>query len=158
MYKANILALSLLMSGCGMTSQPRQMQQQPPQQEEVMVEEEVAVVADKNAVKGSNFRSVTSLEEFDKILAENNIVVVDFYAEWCGHCKPFAPIFEQASSSFPSIMFVKIDGGQAPAIIKKENIRGYPTVKAYKNGKVLNMYGGDRKKKSFHEFLSKLGA
>lgn len=162
MYKVNmleILALSLLMSGCGTTPQPRRMQQEP-QQEEMMVEQEMMVVPDENVIKGSNFREVTSMAAFDRVLAENKIVVADFYAPWCGPCKVFGPIFEQAPAQFANIMFVKIDAEQAKELASRENVRSYPTIKAYKNGKAFKSFNGGREgkrdKPSFYEFLNSL--
>ena len=151
MYKGNILALSLLMSGCAITTQPRE-------EKEVTIDVEEVVSVDTTATKGSNHRDVTTIEEFDKLLVENNLVVVDFYATWCGPCKAFAPVFEQAISAFSNIMFVKVDGDQAEGLRKRENIAGYPTIKIYKNGKFLKNYKGERTKKAFNKFLLELTA
>ncbi len=150
MYKANVLALSLLMSGCAITTQPTEVK-------EVSLEEEVSV-EDTSVVKGSNHRDVTTIEQFDKLLAENELVVVDFYATWCGPCKAFASVFEQAISAFPNIMFVKVDGDQAEALMKRERVSSYPTIKVYKNGKFLEPYKGTRSNKAFNDYLSKLSA
>ena len=157
MYKLNFLALSFLVSGCG--AAPR-LQPEAAKEEMIEVEEEMVPAADETeTTKGAgSYIKATSIAEFDKIIAENKLVIVDFYAEWCVPCKQFGPIFEQVAAQFPSIVFVKVDGEKSPELLKREGIRGYPTIKVYKDGKHVGNYGGNRSKKDFSSYVSGLTA
>jgi thioredoxin 1 len=48
-------------------------------------------------------------ETFDQVIDENSTVIVDFWAEWCGPCRSFAPVFEEASEKYDDIVFGKVD-------------------------------------------------
>lgn len=75
--------------------------------------------------------------EYKKIIADNDIVIVDFFAEWCGPCKRIAPIFEEFSKKYTKITFVKVDIDELAEVTEKENITSMPTFKVYKNGQVV---------------------
>ena len=74
-------------------------------------------------------------ENFDEILKREN-VVVDFYASWCGPCKMFAPIFEEASKENENYTFVKVDVDKFEELARRYGVMSIPTVIRFKNGKV----------------------
>ncbi len=82
-------------------------------------------------------RHLTSQSEFDKETSGNKLVVVDFYAQWCGPCKVIAPRFEQLSAKYPNVSFVKVDVDVAKDVAQSQGVRAMPTFKLYKNGKQL---------------------
>ncbi|MBP2386993.1 thioredoxin [Paeniglutamicibacter kerguelensis] len=74
--------------------------------------------------------------EFTTTLEENDIVFVDFWAEWCGPCRQFAPVYEQVSAKFPDVKFAKVDTEAEQGLARAANITSIPTLMAFRD-KVL---------------------
>jgi len=70
-------------------------------------------------------------------LRQAELVVLDFYASWCGPCKIFAPIFESVAARFPEIPFVKVDIDKAKMLAKAARVRSVPTIVILKRGNVV---------------------
>ncbi|SPJ12937.1 thioredoxin 1 [Plasmodium sp. DRC-Itaito] len=77
---------------------------------------------------------VTTQAEFDSIISQNELVIVDFFAEWCGPCKRIAPFYEECSKTYTKMVFIKVDVDEVSEVTEKENITSMPTFKVYKNG------------------------
>jgi thioredoxin 1 len=71
---------------------------------------------------------------FDATVAGNQIVLVDVWAVWCGPCKRFAPVFEQACTEHPDVVFAKVDADAEQQLARRLKIRGIPTLLAYRDG------------------------
>lgn len=81
-------------------------------------------------------------EDFEKIASTNEVVVVDFWATWCGPCRAFGPIFEQVSAKFEDVPFVKVDIDQSPDLASAAAIKAVPTVMVIKRGDVIYRQAG----------------
>jgi thioredoxin 1 len=71
---------------------------------------------------------------FEETVTANDIVLVDFWADWCGPCKRFAPVFEAASEAHPDVVFAKVDTEAEQGLSAAANIRSIPTLMAFRQG------------------------
>lgn len=85
---------------------------------------------------------------------EKGIWLVKFYAPWCGHCKRLAPTWEElATKAKGSFNVAKLDCTTEKETASKQGIQGYPTVKLFKDGKLIEEYNGPRTVEAFTDFV-----
>ena len=73
-------------------------------------------------------------DTFEGTVASDGIVLVDFWAEWCGPCKRFGPVFEEASQAHPDVVFAKVDTEAEQRLAAGFGIRSIPTLMAFREG------------------------
>ena len=76
-------------------------------------------------------------EQFNDIVSDNEIVLVDFWASWCGPCKQFAPTYAASSEKHPDVVFAKVDTEAEQQLAAAADIRSIQTLMAFKKGKLV---------------------
>ena len=76
-------------------------------------------------------------DNFSATIEDNDIVLVDFWAEWCGPCRSFAPVYEQAAAAHPDIVFGKVDTEAQPELAGSFQIRSIPTLMIFRDQVLL---------------------
>ncbi len=79
---------------------------------------------------------------FQKTVAENNIVLVDFWADWCPPCRGFGPVFEASSEANPDIVHGKVDTEAEPALFAATGSTSIPTIMAFREGVLVFSQAG----------------
>ena len=78
-----------------------------------------------------------SRADFEQTILDNEIVLVDFWASWCGPCRMFAPIYEKAAAAHDDIVFGKVDTEAEQALAAAARITSIPTLMAFKDGSLV---------------------
>lgn len=82
--------------------------------------------------------SITSKQEFTDALTHDGLVVVDFFATWCGPCKMIAPLLDKFSTEYSQAKFIKVDVDEFSEIAQEYEVSSMPTVIFFKGGQVVN--------------------
>jgi thioredoxin len=81
-------------------------------------------------------------DNFEQTVNGNPIVIIDFWAPWCGPCRGFAPVFEKASESHPDVVFAKVNSDEQQELAGSFNIRSIPTLMVFREKVVLFQQAG----------------
>ena len=82
-------------------------------------------------------------DNFDnEVLAHNGVMVVDFFANWCGPCRKLAPILEEVEGELTNVKFAKINTDENIEMAKKYQVSGLPTLMVFKNGEAVERIVG----------------
>ena len=95
-------------------------------------------------------------QNFNETLDNNEIVIVDFWAEWCGPCKQFAPIFEEVSEKYPEVTFAKVNTEEQQAIASEFGIMSIPTVMVSRDGIILMNQAGMLPEEAFDKVIAQV--
>ncbi|KAJ8143479.1 hypothetical protein OXX80_001145 [Metschnikowia pulcherrima] len=82
--------------------------------------------------------TITSTSEFQEALKHDGLVVVDFFATWCGPCKMIAPMVDKFATQYANAKFIKIDVDQLQEIAQEYEVSSMPTFLFFKDGKVIH--------------------
>jgi len=97
-------------------------------------------------------------KEFETLITESPIVFVDFWAEWCGPCKMFGPVFEAASEKHPDVLFAKVDTEAEQSLAGAAGITSIPTLMAFRDGILLFRQPGALPAPSLEELIGAIKA
>lgn len=84
---------------------------------------------------------------------EKGLVVVDFWATWCGPCKMISPIIQQLASEMPEVKFAKVEVDENPSAASKYRITSIPTIMIFKDGSVVETIVGFRPKQELEQSI-----
>jgi len=95
-------------------------------------------------------------DTFNDTINNNNIVLVDWWAEWCGPCRSFAPVFEEASVKHADIVFGKVDTETQPELAAMARITSIPTIMAFREGILIFSQAGALPPRSLEDLIGKV--
>ena len=109
---------------------------QKKQLEDLLKQQNLNNILDKTPVM-----ELTS-ENFNKEMTNNDLLLVDFWAEWCGPCKSMHPIFTRMAKKYKSVRFARVNVDNAQDIATKYGVQSIPTFIMFKNGENVNTMVG----------------
>ena len=95
-------------------------------------------------------------DNFEATITDNDIVIVDFWAPWCGPCKSFAPIYETVSEKHDDVVFAKINTEDQQELGASFNIRSIPTLMIFREKIVIFSQAGALPESALEEILGKV--
>ena len=97
-------------------------------------------------------------QTFNETVAGNDIVLVDFWASWCGPCRAFAPTFAASAENHPDIVFGKVDTEAEEELAAAAEIRGIPTLMVFKKGNLVFNQAGALPPAALEDLISQIEA
>jgi len=95
-------------------------------------------------------------KDFNKEVKDTDrLVLVDFWAQWCGPCKMIAPLIESLSNEIPEVIFAKVDVDQNLSLAREFGIASIPTLKIFKGGNVVDTITGFKPKEELEAAIKK---
>ena len=85
---------------------------------------------------------IKSNEEFNSLINSDSLVVIDFFATWCGPCKMLSPVLENVSNVLNNVEFIKVDIDQFNELASQYKVQSVPTIVFVKNGNEINRHIG----------------
>jgi thioredoxin 1 len=100
--------------------------------------------------------SVNTNDELKQLIANHEIVLIDYHATWCGPCKAMKPAIEKLKQEYADkVLIYQIDVDHAPELVKSQAIEGVPTLQLYKNGQLFTTVVGGQSEEALRELLNK---
>ena len=94
-------------------------------------------------------------ENFNETIEKNDMVIVDFWAPWCGPCRMFAPTFEAVSENYPNVVFAKLNTEDQQELAASFNLRSIPTLMVFRENVIIFSQAGMLPKAGFEQVVQK---
>ncbi len=95
-------------------------------------------------------------DNFESTINNNDIIIVDYWASWCGPCVGFAPVFEKASEKYPQIVFAKVNTEEEQEIAGSFGIRSIPTIMVFRENVMLYNEAGALSAPAFEKLIEQI--
>jgi thioredoxin 1 len=95
-------------------------------------------------------------QNFEEVVASSDIVLIDFWAAWCGPCRSFAPTYEKVADKYPDIVFAKVDTEAEQGLAASFNIMSIPTLMIIRDNVVLFSQAGALPERALDELVEKV--
>ena len=96
-------------------------------------------------------------DTFEEVVTNNEFVIVDFWAPWCGPCRSFAPTYEKVSGDHPDVVFAKVNTEEEQEIAGHFQIRSIPTLMIFRDKIIIFSEAGALPESAFRELVKKAG-
>jgi thioredoxin 1 len=96
-------------------------------------------------------------DNFEEVVTNNEFVIVDFWAPWCGPCRSFAPTYEKVSDDHPDVVFAKVNTEDEQEIAGHFQIRSIPTLMIFRDKIIIFSEAGALPESGFRELVTKAG-
>lgn len=90
-----------------------------------------------------------------EVIEKKGLVLVDFFADWCGPCRMVSPIIDELSAETPDVSFVKVNVDNDPDLAREYGVASIPTFFIFKDGKVVSKFTGAMGKEGFQQELKR---
>lgn len=97
-----------------------------------------------------------TMDSLESTIASNDIVLIDFWAEWCGPCKSFGPIFEELSNKHQDVAFAKVDTEAEQTLAAQFGIQSIPTVAAFRDQVLIFAQPGALPAEALEELIGQI--
>ena len=95
-------------------------------------------------------------ENFESTILENDFIIVDFWAPWCGPCRAFAPVYDQVSENHPDIVFAKVNTEAEQDIAASFQIRSIPTLMIFREKVIIYSQPGSLPASALEDLIAKV--
>ncbi|MCU7932528.1 MAG: thioredoxin [Candidatus Thiodiazotropha sp. (ex Codakia rugifera)] len=96
-------------------------------------------------------------DNFESTITDNDFVIIDFWAPWCGPCRSFAPTYESVSEDHPNIVFGKVNTEDEQELAMHFQVRSIPTLMIFRDNIIIFSQPGALPESAFRELLTKAG-